>query len=176
LRVVDQERRHAQPGGVADPQVALQGRGQWHGPLRIEGTGHVFDLLDAEMAQQVHREHLRAERLVEVRAALQAGEVGDAELAVAVHRSGAVEVADLASWCGSGCCSRPAPQGSGRSCAGCMASTAPAPGIEAAGLLQRHVALQVGQLRRASTSPATSTKATSHWSAITRSLRFSGGR
>ncbi|MNP71301.1 hypothetical protein D3C76_1676700 [compost metagenome] len=47
------------------------------------------------MAQQVDREHLRAEWLVEVRVVLQAAKVGDAELAVAVNRSGAIQVANL---------------------------------------------------------------------------------
>ncbi|MNH44979.1 hypothetical protein D3C79_1072930 [compost metagenome] len=55
----------------------------------------MFDLLDAEMPQQVHGKHLGAEGLRKVRSVLQATEVGDAELAVAVHRGGAVQVADL---------------------------------------------------------------------------------
>ncbi|MNI92055.1 hypothetical protein D3C73_1498010 [compost metagenome] len=63
--------------------------------LRIARQGHVLDLLDAEMSQQVHGEHLRAERLGEVGIALQAAEVGDAELAVTVHGGGAIQVADF---------------------------------------------------------------------------------
>ncbi|MNY10424.1 hypothetical protein D3C86_1434000 [compost metagenome] len=51
LRVIDQERRHAQPRGIADPKVTLQGRVQAHRPLRVARPGHVFDLLDAEMPQ-----------------------------------------------------------------------------------------------------------------------------
>ncbi|MOA53859.1 hypothetical protein D3C78_1773810 [compost metagenome] len=55
----------------------------------------MVDLLDAEVSQQVDGEHLRAERLVEVRVILQATKIGDAELAVTVNRGGAIQVADF---------------------------------------------------------------------------------
>ena len=148
LRVIDQERRHAQSRGVADPEVALQGDVQPDRPLRIACPGHVFDLLDAEMPQQVHGKHLRAEGLREVGIALQATEVGDAELAVAIHGGGAIQVAHLGElprvWL-TAFGQRPEKTLEVAQAA-VGARQHQHPGIEAPGFLQGHVAPQIGQL------------------------------
>ena len=91
----DEERRHPQARRVADPEAARRLRRQRGGSFRRAGAGGVLGEIEAQQAREIDGEHLGLERQGEHAARAHRLEVAEAELAVAVHRGGAHEVADL---------------------------------------------------------------------------------
>ena len=97
--VGDEKRCHPEPGRVADAETARHPRLQCDRSVRSPGARDVFDEIEAQQARQVDGEHLGLERQGEHAARPYGLEVADPELAVAVNRGGAHQVADLGDLC-----------------------------------------------------------------------------
>jgi hypothetical protein len=95
-RMADQEGRHAQARRIADAEVALQARRQRNRGLGRSRPGDVLGQRHGEAADQVDGQHLGLEGAGELGTRGDPRAVGDAELAVAVDRRGAHQVADPA--------------------------------------------------------------------------------
>ena len=83
------------PVALPTPRQRATRRVQHHGPVRRSGACDVLDEIEAQQAREIDGEHLGLERQGEYAARAHRFEVADAELAIAVHRGGAHQVADL---------------------------------------------------------------------------------
>ena len=175
--MVDQVGRHAQARRIADAEVALERRFERHRRGGRAMAGDMLGLPQAEVTQHETGEHFRGEGAGEIRMPVpDLFPVGHAQLAAAVDRRGAVQVADARDPGRVGLPPRQRVHD--------IVEVAHAPvgarqhhraGVQPAGFLQ-------GTLRRrlsnwsGSTSPSHSAMVRSHSLAMTRSLRFSGAR
>jgi len=95
-RVVHQEGRHAEPGGVADAEAPAQRGLDGRGPVAPAQVRQVLGQIEGEGAGQPDREHLGLEGAAQLGAVGDARPVGGAELARAVDRGGAHQIAGFA--------------------------------------------------------------------------------
>ena len=82
------------PGGIADPEAPANFRIEHHGCLRGAAARQVFDQIEDEGAGEKDRQHLRLERASEFGTVADRLAIGGAELAGAVDRRGAHQIAD----------------------------------------------------------------------------------
>ena len=94
-RMVDQERRHAEAGGIADAELAAKPRIEPGSGIGRRHPRHMFGQIDREGSDQPDSQHFRLEGTGEFRPAGPVHTVGGAELARAVDRRGAHQIADL---------------------------------------------------------------------------------
>ena len=93
--MVDQERRHAETGRIADTQLAANLRIQPDGGSRCRHPRHMFGQIDREGPDQPDSQHFRLEGTGEFGAGGPVRAVGGAELAGAVDGRRAHQIADL---------------------------------------------------------------------------------
>ena len=94
--VGDQEGRHAETGRVADAQVAFDRTVQGHEISGISAPGDMFDQVQGESPDHVDGEQFGPEWSCQLRPIGIAAAVAHAELAIAVDRGGAHQIANLA--------------------------------------------------------------------------------
>ena len=95
-RMVDQERRHAQPCGIADAQASSDFRIQGAGGLGRGAASEVLHLVKPEMPEQVTGQHLSRKRSRKIRmTGAYLAPFGHTELTAAVDRGCPVKVADF---------------------------------------------------------------------------------
>ena len=92
--MVDQERRHAEPGRIADPDAASQLRFDRHGALAAAGSGDMLAQVDRKRANQPDRQQFRLERPAKLGSACYRQAIRRTELAGTVNRGGAHQIAD----------------------------------------------------------------------------------
>ena len=93
-RVIDQERRHAETGGIADADAAAQIGFDGDGRVATTRGGDVLDQVERKGTGQPHRQHFGLERAADFGAIGDGQAIGGAELAGTVDRGGAHQVTD----------------------------------------------------------------------------------
>ena len=94
-RMVDQERRHAETGRIADTQLAANLRIQPDGGSRCRHPRHMFGQIDRKSPDQPHSQHFRLEGTGEFGAGGPVHAVSSAKFAGAIDSCGTHQIANL---------------------------------------------------------------------------------
>ena len=94
-RMVDQKRRHAKAGGIADTQFAANLRIKSDGGSRCRHPRHMFGQINRKSPDQPHSQHFRLEGTGEFGAGGPVHAVSSAKFAGAIDSCGAYQIANL---------------------------------------------------------------------------------